>query len=157
MAVRVTDPRFAAEWLRVEAVALDDQDGDGAPDGVALMVRDINARYRQSLLGFGWALLPPIVLAFGFTLAPGERPGRRVCDPAQASGRRLTERVRATTTNSPPTGTTHAIGRAYVMQSAPRSAPAARAVSPVRAVDSVCVNGRRTTTASSSVVKAPVM
>lgn len=34
-----------------------------------LMVRDINAHYRQSLLGFGWAFLPPIVLAFGFTLA----------------------------------------------------------------------------------------
>jgi len=34
-----------------------------------LMVRDINTRYRQSLLGFGWAILPPVVLAFGFTLA----------------------------------------------------------------------------------------
>jgi lipopolysaccharide transport system permease protein len=34
-----------------------------------LMVRDINANYRQSLLGFGWAFLPPIVMAFGFTLA----------------------------------------------------------------------------------------
>src|SRR5215216_3764635 len=34
-----------------------------------LMVRDINAHYRQSLLGFGWAILPPVVLAFGFTLA----------------------------------------------------------------------------------------
>lgn len=34
-----------------------------------LMVRDISANYRQSFLGFAWALLPPIVLAAGFTLA----------------------------------------------------------------------------------------
>jgi len=34
-----------------------------------LMVRDINARYRQSLLGFAWAFLPSIVMAIGFTLA----------------------------------------------------------------------------------------
>lgn len=34
-----------------------------------LMVRDINARYRQSLLGFAWAFLPAIVMAIGFTLA----------------------------------------------------------------------------------------
>lgn len=34
-----------------------------------LMVRDINAHYRQSFLGFAWALLPPIVMAIGFTLA----------------------------------------------------------------------------------------
>jgi lipopolysaccharide transport system permease protein len=33
------------------------------------MVRDISAHYRQSLLGFAWAFLPPIVMAFGFTLA----------------------------------------------------------------------------------------
>jgi diguanylate cyclase (GGDEF)-like protein/PAS domain S-box-containing protein len=46
--VHVTDPRFAAEWLRVEAVALDDQDGDGTPDGVALMVRDITPEKRAA-------------------------------------------------------------------------------------------------------------
>jgi lipopolysaccharide transport system permease protein len=34
-----------------------------------LMVRDISANYRQSFLGFAWALLPPVVLAAGFTLA----------------------------------------------------------------------------------------
>ncbi|CEJ47887.1 ABC transporter permease [Umezakia ovalisporum] len=34
-----------------------------------LMVRDINAKYRQSLLGIAWAFLPPIVMAIGFTLA----------------------------------------------------------------------------------------
>jgi lipopolysaccharide transport system permease protein len=34
-----------------------------------LMVRDISAQYRQSLLGIAWAFLPPIVMAAGFTLA----------------------------------------------------------------------------------------
>ncbi|RUR81864.1 hypothetical protein PCC6912_27330 [Chlorogloeopsis fritschii PCC 6912] len=34
-----------------------------------LMVRDISAQYRQSVLGFAWAFLPPIVMAAGFTLA----------------------------------------------------------------------------------------
>jgi lipopolysaccharide transport system permease protein len=34
-----------------------------------LMVRDISAQYRQSVLGFTWAFLPPIVMAAGFTLA----------------------------------------------------------------------------------------
>ncbi len=34
-----------------------------------LMVRDISARYRQSVLGFAWAFLPSVVMAFGFTLA----------------------------------------------------------------------------------------
>jgi lipopolysaccharide transport system permease protein len=34
-----------------------------------LLVRDISAHYRQSFLGFAWALLPPIVMAVGFTLA----------------------------------------------------------------------------------------
>ena len=43
--VRVRDPRFRAEWLRVEAVALD-EDGDGRADGVALMVRDVTAEKR---------------------------------------------------------------------------------------------------------------
>jgi lipopolysaccharide transport system permease protein len=38
-----------------------------------LMVRDINARYRQSFLGFAWAFLPPIVMAIGFTLAGNAR------------------------------------------------------------------------------------
>ena len=34
-----------------------------------LMVRDISALYRQSFLGIFWAIIPPIVLAAGFTLA----------------------------------------------------------------------------------------
>ncbi|MGM3307855.1 ABC transporter permease [Anabaena sp. WFMT] len=34
-----------------------------------LMVRDINAQYRQSFLGIAWAFLPPIVLAVSLTLA----------------------------------------------------------------------------------------
>ena len=42
-----------------------------ASRGIAwrLLVRDINARYRQSFLGFAWAFLPPIIMAVGFTLA----------------------------------------------------------------------------------------
>ncbi|WP_293090785.1 ABC transporter permease [Moorena sp. SIOASIH] len=34
-----------------------------------LLVRDISAQYRQSLLGIIWAFIPPIVTAIGFTLA----------------------------------------------------------------------------------------
>lgn len=34
-----------------------------------LMVRDISAQYRQSILGIFWAFVPPIVMAVGFTLA----------------------------------------------------------------------------------------
>ncbi len=34
-----------------------------------LLVRDISAKYRQSFLGIFWAIIPPIVLAAGFTLA----------------------------------------------------------------------------------------
>lgn len=34
-----------------------------------LMVRDLNTKYRQSILGFVWAFLPAIVMAAGFTLA----------------------------------------------------------------------------------------
>lgn len=34
-----------------------------------LLVRDISARYRQSLLGIVWAFIPPIVMAAGLTLA----------------------------------------------------------------------------------------
>ncbi|MGK7951175.1 MAG: ABC transporter permease [Xenococcaceae cyanobacterium] len=34
-----------------------------------LLVRDISAKYRQSFLGIFWAIIPPIVLAVGFTLA----------------------------------------------------------------------------------------
>ena len=36
-----------------------------------LLVRDINAKYRQSLLGIIWAIIPPIITAAGFTLAKG--------------------------------------------------------------------------------------
>ena len=36
-----------------------------------LLVRDINAKYRQSLLGIIWAFIPPIITAAGFTLAKG--------------------------------------------------------------------------------------
>ena len=34
-----------------------------------LLIRDISAKYRQSLLGIFLAIIPPIILAFGFTLA----------------------------------------------------------------------------------------
>ncbi|MFP4007682.1 MAG: ABC transporter permease [Spirulinaceae cyanobacterium] len=34
-----------------------------------LMVRDISAQYRQSVLGVAWAFIPPLVMAAGFTLA----------------------------------------------------------------------------------------
>ncbi|MCJ2542061.1 ABC transporter permease [Thermostichus vulcanus] len=34
-----------------------------------LMLRDISAQYRASLLGFVWAFIPPIVMAFSFSLA----------------------------------------------------------------------------------------
>jgi lipopolysaccharide transport system permease protein len=34
-----------------------------------LMVRDIRSQYRQSLLGFFWAFVPPVVTALGLTLA----------------------------------------------------------------------------------------
>lgn len=34
-----------------------------------LMVRDIQAKYRQSLLGLFWAFIPPILTAFGLVLA----------------------------------------------------------------------------------------
>ena len=34
-----------------------------------LLVRDISAQYRQSLLGFFWAFVPPIVTALGLVLA----------------------------------------------------------------------------------------
>jgi lipopolysaccharide transport system permease protein len=34
-----------------------------------LLVRDIRAQYRQSLLGIAWVVLPPVVMAAGFTLA----------------------------------------------------------------------------------------
>lgn len=34
-----------------------------------LCVRDISAKYRQSFLGIAWAVLPPVVMALGFTLA----------------------------------------------------------------------------------------
>ena len=36
-----------------------------------LLVRDISAQYRQSVLGIAWAFIPPIVTAVGFTLAKG--------------------------------------------------------------------------------------
>jgi lipopolysaccharide transport system permease protein len=34
-----------------------------------LLVRDISAQYRQSLLGIFWAFIPPIITAAGFTFA----------------------------------------------------------------------------------------
>jgi lipopolysaccharide transport system permease protein len=36
-----------------------------------LLIRDIRAKYRQSLLGVFWAFIPPVILAAGFTLAKG--------------------------------------------------------------------------------------
>jgi lipopolysaccharide transport system permease protein len=34
-----------------------------------IFLRDVNARYRQTLLGFFWAFVPPVVVAVGFTWA----------------------------------------------------------------------------------------
>ncbi len=34
-----------------------------------LMIRDISAKYRQSVLGLGWAVIPPVVTAIGFSFA----------------------------------------------------------------------------------------
>lgn len=36
-----------------------------------LFIRDISAKYRQSILGIVWAFLPPVVMAAGFTFAKG--------------------------------------------------------------------------------------
>lgn len=36
-----------------------------------LMIRDISAQYRQSLLGIVWAFIPPVAMAAGFTFARG--------------------------------------------------------------------------------------
>lgn len=36
-----------------------------------LLVRDISAKYRQSFLGIFWAIIPPIIMASGFTFAKG--------------------------------------------------------------------------------------
>ncbi|MGB3295837.1 MAG: ABC transporter permease [Phormidesmis sp.] len=38
-----------------------------------LMKRDISAQYRQSFLGIGWAVIPPIVAAVGFTFATSSK------------------------------------------------------------------------------------
>lgn len=38
-----------------------------------LMVRDIRAQYRQSLLGVFWAFVPPVVTALGLTLATNSK------------------------------------------------------------------------------------
>jgi len=38
-----------------------------------LMVRDINAKYRQTLLGYFWALIPPVVVAYGLVIAAQAR------------------------------------------------------------------------------------
>ncbi len=34
-----------------------------------LCIRDISAKYRQSFFGIAWAVLPPVVMAIGFTFA----------------------------------------------------------------------------------------
>lgn len=34
-----------------------------------LLMRDLSAQYRQSILGFVWAFLPPLITALGFVLA----------------------------------------------------------------------------------------
>lgn len=36
-----------------------------------LLVRDISAKYRQSFLGIFWAIIPPVIMAAGFTIAKG--------------------------------------------------------------------------------------
>lgn len=38
-----------------------------------LMMRDINAQYRQSMLGVLWAFIPPIILATGFAFAANSK------------------------------------------------------------------------------------
>lgn len=38
-----------------------------------LMRRDISAQYRQSFLGYLWAIIPPIVAAIGFTFAANSK------------------------------------------------------------------------------------
>lgn len=40
---------------------------------VQFFLRDLRARYRQSLLGYLWAVIPPIATAVGFTLAAESR------------------------------------------------------------------------------------
>ena len=35
----------------------------------SLLLRDINAKYRQSVLGYLWAVLPALVTSLTFTLA----------------------------------------------------------------------------------------
>lgn len=37
--------------------------------GWRILVRDINARYRQTLLGYAWIVIPPLSVALGLTLA----------------------------------------------------------------------------------------
>lgn len=34
-----------------------------------LLLRDLSAKYRQSLLGYAWCFLPPLMLTFSFTVA----------------------------------------------------------------------------------------
>src|SRR5436309_10587115 len=34
-----------------------------------LLHRDLSAKYRQSLLGYAWALVPPLAVTLSFTLA----------------------------------------------------------------------------------------
>ncbi len=41
---------------------------------MSLLMRDINAKYRQSILGYLWACLPSLVTALTFT------PGKQVKD-----------------------------------------------------------------------------
>jgi lipopolysaccharide transport system permease protein len=36
-----------------------------------LLIRDLSAKYRQSVLGILWAFLPPVIMAAGFTFAKG--------------------------------------------------------------------------------------
>ncbi len=38
-----------------------------------LMLRDINARYRQTFLGYFWALIPPVVVAYSLVIASEAR------------------------------------------------------------------------------------
>lgn len=38
-----------------------------------LMKRDISAQYRQSFLGYAWAIIPPIIAAAGFTFAANSK------------------------------------------------------------------------------------
>ncbi len=46
-----------------------DDFGKSTPLAWRLMKRDLNARYRQTFFGYFWALIPPVVVAYGLVFA----------------------------------------------------------------------------------------